>query len=105
MQQLSRRKDIDAFIREGLGPCMTEKLAGVGRVDSHDDEDVRQLAAAVRALLSICRAHPLHEDDHLHRALQARRPGPVAQAPAEHAEHKAAFERIEALLQWLEAAQ
>lgn len=100
-----QRYDIYAYIHKGLRAYMSDVLAAAGRVDANDDEDMRQIAAAVRGLISICRSHLKHEDEHLHAAMQARRPGSARQALADHAEHKEAFEHIEALLRELEAAQ
>ena len=73
-----QRFNLYAQIHKGLRACMSEVLVSVGRLDPQDDDEVRTAAAAVRGLIDFARDHLEHEEQLIHPALEARRPGPVS---------------------------
>jgi hypothetical protein len=90
------RREMYTGVHKGLRAFMADVLVAVGRMDPHDDEEVTQTAARVRALLHICRIHLHEENRHIHPAMESRRPGSSATTAGEHLEHEEAFERLEA---------
>jgi iron-sulfur cluster repair protein YtfE (RIC family) len=91
------RFNIYTQIHKGLRACMAETLALVGRLDPQDPADVMDAVAAVRSLLEFCRDHLAHEEQWLHPALEAARPGASAVTRREHEQHLASLARLDAL--------
>lgn len=101
----SFRYDIYSNAHKALRLALGEALAAAGRVDPHDDNDVATLAERIRSLLQFCRTHLDKEENFVHPAIEARRPGAAAATQDDHREHLAAFEQLEADLRTLEAAR
>ena len=97
-----RRVDLYTTIHKGLRVFMTRTLEAVGRMDAADAEDVAQTIAQLRALLGLMRTHMHVENQFLHPALEARRPGTARRTAAEHAEHEHAFEDLRTAILALE---
>ncbi len=57
---------------------MAHTLVRVGRVDPHDEAEFAEVAEELRALLHICADHLTNENELVHAALEARRPGSSA---------------------------
>jgi len=93
------RYDIYARIHKGLRAFMAHALVRVGRLDPHDDAEVAEVDAEVRALIAICRGHLEHENEHIHAAMRARAPGSAATIAAEHEHHAAALDALAAMLE------
>jgi hemerythrin-like domain-containing protein len=100
----ARRTNLYVVVHKGLRLCMADTLAALGRMDPHDEDEVVATLARIRSLLGLCRSHLKLEDCHLHAAMQARRPGSAAHTAADHVEHAAALERLEARIEAVEAA-
>jgi hypothetical protein len=95
----NRRVDLYAGIHKGLRAFMSDVLTTVGRMDVHDDPtEVIVVVERVRVLLEACRRHLHHENQFLHPAMEARRPGSACAAADDHVHHVAAIERLEAHL-------
>jgi hypothetical protein len=92
------RHDLYAFIHKGLRAFMAHTLVRVGRLDPHDADDVAEATAEVNALLDICTGHLAHENDVVHRAMEARRPGSSRLIAEEHVEHERAIASLRRLL-------
>jgi hypothetical protein len=97
-----RRFDLYTFVHKGLRACMCDTLNAVGRMDTADADDVAAVAARVRALMEMCRAHLEKEERYVHPAMEARRPGSSSRTAADHVDHPAAFDRIEDELRAIE---
>ena len=90
-----RRMDLYTTIHKGLRAFMARTLEAVGRMDAADAEDVAQTLAGLRALLGLMRTHMHVENQFVHAALEARRPGAARRTAGEHAEHEQAFEELD----------
>lgn len=105
MQDTTPRFDMYRLIHKGLRAAMADTLAAAGRMDTLDDDDTASTLARVRALLALCRSHLTHENDFIHTALAARRPGSTAHVAHEHAQHERALAALEAHAVQVEAAR
>jgi len=100
----TRRHDIYLFIHKGLRSFMGEALAAAGRMDPEDAGETARVLAQVRGLLEICRSHLNKENEYVHPAMEARRPGSCARTVRDHAGHERAFGAIEADVRAVESA-
>ncbi len=92
------RHDIYAFIHKGLRAFMAHTLVRVGRVDPYDEAEFAEVAEELRALLHICADHLKNENEVVHAAMEARRPGSSASIAADHVHHAEAIGRLADLL-------
>lgn len=90
------RFDLYAVIHKTLRLAMTETLHRFGRLDAADTAQRREAIAALRSLLDLCRSHVEKEERFVHPAIEARCPGESARIAAEHVEHVAAINALEA---------
>jgi len=104
-QPAAGRHDLYAQIHKGLRSFMADTLCTIGRLDAADEVELAEGAAQLRGLLALCRAHLEHENDFVHAAMEARRPGATAQAAGEHVHHLRSIEALEADLRALERAE
>jgi len=74
-------------------------------MDADDAEERAATLAEVRSLLGFLRAHLHHENQFVHPALEARRPGAARQTVHEHVEHAWAIENLEGLALAVERAE
>jgi hypothetical protein len=98
------RHDLYGPIHKGLRAATSAMLVRLGSCDFADPAEARPALAELRALAAACAAHLGHEEDHVHPALEARRPGATAGLEADHERHHALFEGLEALAKTVEAA-
>ena len=98
MTHTAPRHDIYAFIHKGLRAFMTHTLVRVGRVDPHDAAEVSEVSAEVAGLLDICAGHLHHENEVIHAAMEARRPGSSQAVADDHVEHEASIAALRQLL-------
>lgn len=92
------RHDIYAFIHKGLRAFMANTLVRVGRVDPHDEAEFAEVAEELHALLEICADHLQNENEVIHTAMEARRPGSSTNVAADHVQHADAIGRLADLL-------
>lgn len=90
------RIDLYAGIHKALRLFLVDTLTRVGRLDSSDADELAATLAQTRSLLELCRAHVAHENEFVHAAIEARRPGASHRVAAEHAEHLDAIAGLEA---------
>ena len=74
---------------------MQNVIAALVLTGALDREDVARTLAQVRSLAGFLRAHLHHENQFLHPALEARRPGSARRTAGDHVEHERALERLE----------
>lgn len=91
------RVDIYALIHKGIRAALADALHAAGRLDWTDDEDVSDLVIRVQELAALCRGHLTHENDHVHAAMEARRPGSTRRVALEHEQHLRGIARLEEL--------
>lgn len=90
------RRDLYSHIHKALRLFMTDTLTRVGRLDTGDAGEVAAVLAQTRELLGLCRSHLSHENEFVHSALEARRPGASNRIAGEHVEHLEAIAALEA---------
>ena len=92
LQQLAAaeapRFDLYTGIHKALRALMADTLLAVGRMDPDDDAEVAQAGERVLQLLGVCGGHLLHENAHVHAAIEARAPGASDRIAHEHEEHR-----------------
>lgn len=98
----TERFNIYTQIHKGLRAFMSEVLVAVGRADPDDLSEVDTALDSVRALLAFARVHLEHEENFIHPALEARRPGASADSQAEHAGHLQAYDALQAAVRAVE---
>lgn len=90
------RVDLYAGIHKALRLFMTDTLTRVGRLDTGDADELAATLAQIRSLLELCRSHVAHENEFVHAAIEARRPGGSQRVAAEHVEHLDTIAGLEA---------
>lgn len=83
-------------IHKALRLLMAETLAALGRTDAAKEAEVAVALRLVRELTTLCRLHLHVENQFIHAAMEARRPGSANLAAQDHADHEVAIERVEA---------
>lgn len=99
------RMDIYVGIHKALRAMMMDTLLAVGRIDVHDAPATQAVCERVRALAALCASHLAHENDFVHPAMEARRPGSSRQVAGEHGEHLAAIAALREAVANLDAAR
>ncbi len=99
------RLNIYQGIHKALRAMMMDTLAALGRLDADDGADVARAAERVLALAECCESHLGHENDFIHPAMEAHRPGSSAQVAGEHAHHLAALAQLRQAVALLGASQ
>lgn len=82
------RVDLYAGIHKALRALMADTLLGLGRADCEDALELAQITQRVLQLLDFCRSHLRHENEFVHKAIEARAPGASSQIAHEHAGHE-----------------
>lgn len=90
------RFDMYAFIHKALRGFMMDTLHRVGRMDLDDAAELRETLAQVDDLLVFCQRHLEHENDFVHSAIEARRPGGARRTADDHLDHVASIQALRA---------
>jgi hypothetical protein len=98
------RFDMYAFIHKALRAMMADTLVAVGRVDVNDAEETAGRMAQLRSLLAACDSHLKHEEEFVHPAIEARRPGGSMKTADDHLHHRAQLRALHAAIETLEQA-
>jgi hypothetical protein len=98
------RFDMYALIHKALRAMMADTLVAVGRVDVNDAEETSGRMAQLRALLAACDSHLKHEEEFVHPAIEARRPGGSMKTADDHLHHRAQLRALHAAIEALEQA-
>jgi hypothetical protein len=81
------RLDLYAPIHKAMRAFMMDTLHRIGRIDVFDEADLNEALGQLDALLAQCASHLRHENEFVHAAIEARRPGGSARIAGEHVEH------------------
>ncbi|MEO5671195.1 MAG: ester cyclase [Ramlibacter sp.] len=92
------RFDLYSQIHKGLRAYLCAMLAEMGRLDSADNQQVKCLLEQLDVLLDFCAGHLKKEDQFVHAALEARRPGATRRIAEEHVAHALAIEQLQAAM-------
>lgn len=89
------RADLYGPIHKALRAFMGHVLQVLGTLDADDDERRHAALDEVDALLGFMRAHLQHENDFVHTAIEARRPGGARHTADDHLLHGDALGNLE----------
>ena len=98
------RYDMYAIIHKALRMFMCDTLVKVGNVDTNDTEETGACLAQVKSLIDVCNSHLHHENDFVHAAMEARRPGSSQEIAKEHEHHLWAIGELGELVVAVETA-
>jgi hypothetical protein len=90
------RLDVYTAVHKALRLFMGDTLSRLGRVDVTDAEDLARTVDQLDELLAELRQHVRNENDFVHAAIEARRPGGAARTSGDHAEHVAEIAALQA---------
>lgn len=90
------RHDMYVGIHKALRSFMMDTLLRVGRLDVTDEEEAARVLGQVDDLLGFCLGHIEHENDFVHRAIDARLPHGAARTAGDHVEHVQTLEALRA---------
>ena len=99
------RFNLYTLIHKGLRACMSETLVSVGRLDPNDTTEIAAAVGQVRGLIEFAREHVEHEEQWIHPALEARRPGSSAETREDHARHLESLASLESSARALERSE
>lgn len=99
-----RRVDLYATVHKGLRAFLADTQNAVGRADPRDREEVDVALRQTRDLVELCRVHLEVENRFVHPVVESGARGATHRAASDHAHHLASIERIEALVDGVEAA-
>ena len=81
------RFDLYSGIHKALRALMADTLLAVGRMDVDDKLEMAQVTERVLVLLEVCASHLQHENDFVHKAIEARAPGASEAIAHDHTDH------------------
>lgn len=93
------RMDIYRGIHKAVRAYMCDTLTMLGRLDIDDRQDVAAAVAQVRGLAIFCAGHLAHENQFVHPAVEARRPGSSDMTTEDHSHYVEAHALATALEQ------
>lgn len=99
------RVDMYAGIHKAMRACMADALLAMGRVDPGDTAEVASATARVLDLLDLCDSHLKHENEFVHRAIEARAAGASDAVAHDHEEHREHIAQLRSLVQALRTAR
>lgn len=89
------RFDVYTLIHKAWRIFLADTLQRVGRLDVDDDAEREQVCAQVQALMQQLRLHLQHENEFLHAAIEARRPGGARRTGEDHVHHVDAIRNLD----------
>lgn len=98
------RMDLYGPVHKALRALMFDAVGRLGRCDADDARERVEALGIARRLLVVCRQHLKHENDFVHTAMEARRPGSSAPTADDHVDHALAIDALEAAVDGVEAA-
>ncbi len=95
---LSKRYNIYSNIHKALRAYMCNMVTAVAGMDGNDQQEVAATLMQLRTLAAFCAGHFKHEDDYVHTAMEARRPGSSSASAGDHEHHKWAIEELRSFI-------
>lgn len=102
---MNSRHDLYRLIHKALRAAMFDAVLRVGQVDAGDDAALGQVLDQVQQLLALLASHIKHENDFVHCAIEARRPGGAVATAEDHREHLDALHALNLEVAGLRQAQ
>lgn len=90
------RFDLYQPIHKGLRSFLGDTLVRLGALDLGDATELAVTLDQADRLLALMTSHLEHENDFLHPAIEARRPGATTRVAGEHVEHRNSIEALQA---------
>jgi hypothetical protein len=81
------RHDLYRPIHKALRVALFDTARRLGALDADDPRDLAQTLGQIERLLALLAGHLKHENDFLHTAIEARRPGGAQRSADDHREH------------------
>jgi len=81
------RHDLYGPIHKALRAALFDTARRFGALDADDPRELAQALGQAERLLAMLAGHLKHEDNFLHTAIEARRPGGAQRSAADHREH------------------
>jgi hypothetical protein len=91
-------------IHKGLRKAQLEMLLRLGSAEFSHAGTVDSIIADMRTILTMAASHLLHENEHVHRALENKAPGSSSRLEDQHGSHQRDFAQLEELLQVMESS-
>ncbi|HSN21211.1 MAG TPA: hemerythrin domain-containing protein [Usitatibacter sp.] len=88
------RYDIYGRVHKAVRACLFDATQALGRADPADDCEVRGALARLEEMLAFCELHLEHENEFVHRAMEARRPGSAGRCIEDHVHHEASIDAL-----------
>jgi hypothetical protein len=95
VQARAPRADLYVFIHKALRQFMSHVVARLGALDLDDADERCAVLDDVQSLLGLLRNHLQHENDFIHTAIEARRPGAARHTADDHLLHVDAIGNLE----------
>lgn len=92
--ETAHRLDLYAPIHKALRQFMCDTLVRVGSLDTDDQVAMNRTLDQLATLLTLCRSHVKHEDQHMHPAIEACQPTGTTRARHDHLEHVQAISEL-----------
>lgn len=89
------RMDLYTTIHKAWRAYLGDTLQRLGRLDVDDDAEREQVCRQVQSLMQQMRQHLQHENEYLHAAIEARRPGATRRTSEDHAHHVDAIRNLD----------
>ena len=96
--------DLYGPVHKGLRLALSGLLTRLGAQDWTDAQSTAALLDALRAQLEISAAHLRHEEEHIHRLLDARLPEGAVRPRHQHEAHDASFGDLALMIETIAAA-
>lgn len=100
----SPRPDLYGAIHKALRLCLLDTLCQLGRADPASPAEQHAALTRLDRTLALLRGHQRLENDVLHTAIEARRPGGSQRGAEEHAEQRSQMDLLDADVQALRHA-
>jgi hypothetical protein len=93
-EESPERYDPYLVIHKALRALTAEALLRLGRLDSEDEQETREVMAQVRQAVTLSESHLKIEETFVHPAMEARAPGSTRRTAHEHVSHAEALAQI-----------
>lgn len=90
------RLDLYQGIHRAMRAMMADTLVSLGATDAADDAAVDAALVRLDALIELCAGHLAHENQFVHTAIEARRPGTTERIAEEHVGHETDLDELRA---------
>jgi hypothetical protein len=99
------RHDLYRHIHKGLRCALFDSVRRFGQLDAEDEGELQSALEGAERLLVLLAAHVKHENDFVHCAIEARRPGGAQHTAGDHRDHLETLQALHAEVQALRRAE